>query len=51
MIDLVNRELVSDGTITKQQEETTADDPKEKCQAAQNLDRISKEFKSSGLSF
>ena len=43
MVDLVIHELVSDGTITKQQEETTADDPKEKRQAAQNLDRISKD--------
>ena len=49
MVDLVIHELVSDGTITRQQE-ATADDPEEKYQATQNLDRICKEFRDSGLS-
>jgi len=50
MINLIIRELVSDGTITKQKE-ATADDPEEKYQATQNLDRICKDFRDSGLSF
>jgi hypothetical protein len=50
MINLITRELVSDGTITKQKE-ATADDPEEKYQATQNLDRICKDFRDSGLSF
>ena len=50
MVDLVVRELASDGTITRQQE-ASADDPKEKYQATQNLDRICKDFGDSGLSF
>ena len=49
MVDLVIRELVSDGTITRQQE-ATADDPEEKYQATQNLDRICKDFRDSGIS-
>jgi hypothetical protein len=49
LIDLVIRELVNDGTITIQQE-ATADDPEERYQATQNLDRICKEFRDSGLS-
>jgi hypothetical protein len=51
LIDLVIRELVSDGTITKLREETTADNPEEKYHATQNLDRICKEFRDSGVSF
>jgi len=50
MINLIIRELVSDGTITKQKE-ATADDPEEKYQATQNLDRICRDFKDIGLSF
>jgi hypothetical protein len=50
MINLVVRELVNDGTITRQQE-ATADNPEEKYEATQNLDRICKDFKDSGLSF
>src|SRR6478672_13681716 len=47
MINLIVRELVSDGTITRQQggEETTADNPEEKYQATQNLDTICKDFR------
>ena len=49
MVDLVIHELVSDGTITRQQE-ATADDPEEKYQATQNPDRICKDFRDSGIS-
>ena len=50
MVDLVIHELVSDGTITKQNE-ATADDPEEKYEATENLDGICKDFRDSGLSF
>ena len=50
MINLIIRELVSDGTITKQKE-AIADYPEEKYQATQNLDRICRDFKDTGLSF
>jgi hypothetical protein len=50
MIDLIIRELVSDGTITRQQG-ATADNPEEKYDATENLDRICKDFRDSGLSF
>jgi hypothetical protein len=53
MVDLVIHELVSDGTITKQQQqkESTPDDPEERYEATQKLDRICKDFRDSGLSF
>jgi hypothetical protein len=52
MVELVIRELVSDGTITKQQQkESTPDDPEERYEATQKLDRICKDFRDSGLSF
>jgi hypothetical protein len=41
MIDLIISELVSDGTITRQQE-ATADGPEERYQATENLDTIRK---------
>jgi hypothetical protein len=50
MINLVVRELVNDGTITRQQE-STADNPEEKYEATENLDGICKDFTDSGLSF
>jgi hypothetical protein len=50
MVDLVVCELASDGTITIQQE-ATADNPEEKYQATQSLDRICKDFRDNGLSF
>jgi hypothetical protein len=50
MIDLIIRELVSDGTITRQQE-ATVDNPEEKYQATQNLDRICRDLRDTGLSF
>jgi hypothetical protein len=50
MVDLVVCELASDGTITIQQE-ATADNPEEKYQATQNLDKICNDSRDSGLSF
>ena len=50
MINLLVRELVNDGTITRQQE-STADNPEEKYEATENLDGICKDFTDSGLSF
>jgi hypothetical protein len=51
IIELVIHELVSDGTIIKQQKESTHDNPEERYEATQNLDRIRKDFRDSGLSF
>ena len=53
MVDLVIHELVSDGTITKQQQQkgSTLEDPEERYEATQKLDRICKDFRDSGLSF
>jgi hypothetical protein len=52
MVDLVIHELVSDGTITKQQQkESTPDDPDQRYEATQKLDKICKDFRDSGLSF
>ena len=48
MVDLVIHELVSDGTITK---ESTPDDPDQRYEATQKLDKICKDFRDSGLSF
>jgi hypothetical protein len=49
--ELVIHELVSDGTIIKQQKESTHDNPEERYEATQNIDRICKDFMDSGLSF
>ena len=48
MVDLVIHELVSDGAITK---ESTPDDPDQRYEATQKLDKICKDFRDSGLSF
>jgi hypothetical protein len=50
MVNLIVQELVNDGTVIKEKG-TTADDSQEKYQATQNLDRICKEYRDSGLSF
>ena len=50
MINLIIRELISDGTVTRQQE-STADSPEDKYEATENLDRICKDFRDSGLLF
>jgi hypothetical protein len=49
IIELVIHELVSDGTIVKQQKESTHDNPEERYEATQNLDRICKDFMDNGL--
>jgi hypothetical protein len=49
--EAIIRELVNDGIIIKQQKQSTADDPEDKYEATQNLDKICEEFKDSGLSF
>ena len=49
ILHLVVHELVNDGIIIKQQKEP--DDPEDRYEATQNLDRICKEFQDSGLSF
>jgi hypothetical protein len=37
--------------IVKQQKEATPDDPEDKYEATQNLDKICKDFRDSGLSY
>jgi hypothetical protein len=51
MVDLVIHELVSDGTITKQQNESIPNDPEQRYETTQKLDRICKDFRDSGISF
>jgi hypothetical protein len=51
IIELVIRELVSDGIIVKKQKESTPDDPEDRYEATQNLDTICKDFRDGGLSF
>jgi hypothetical protein len=51
IIEAIIRELVNDGIIIKQQKESTPDDPEDIYEATQNLDKICKEFRDSGLSF
>ena len=51
IIEATIRELVNDGIIVKQQKESTPDDPEDKYEVTQKLDRICKDFKDSGLSF
>jgi hypothetical protein len=51
MIEAIIRELVNDGIIVKQQKEATPDDPEDKYEVTQKVDKICKEFKDSGLSF
>ena len=51
IMELVIRELVNDGIIVKQQKESTPDDPEDKYEATQKLDKICKDFRDSGLSF
>ena len=49
IIEAIIRELVNDGIIIKQQKEP--DDPEDRYEATQNLDKICKDFRDSGLSF
>jgi hypothetical protein len=51
MIEVVIHELVNDKIIVKQQKESTHDDPEDKYEVTQNLDKICKDFRDTGLSF
>jgi hypothetical protein len=51
IIEAIIRELVNDGIIAKQQKESTPDDPEDKYEATQNLDKICRDLMDSGLSF
>jgi hypothetical protein len=48
--NLVIGELVKYGTIVKQQKESTPDDPVDRYEVTQNLDKICKDFGHSALS-
>jgi hypothetical protein len=51
IIEAVIHELVNDKIIVKQQKESTPDNPEDKYEVTQNLDKICKDFRDSGLSF
>ena len=51
MIEAIINELVNDGIIVKQQKESSHDDPVDKYEATQSLEKICKDFRDSGLSF
>jgi hypothetical protein len=51
IVEAVIRELVNDKIIVKQQKKSTPDDPEDKYEVTQNLDKICKDFRDSGLSF
>ena len=51
IVEAVIGELVKDVTMVKQQKESTPDDPVDRYEATQNLDKICKDFRHSGLSF
>ena len=51
IIEAIIHELVNDGIIVKQQKESTPDDPEDRYEATQNMDKICKDFRDSGLSF
>ena len=51
IIEMIIQELVSDGVIVKQQKQSTHDNPEERYEAIQNLDRICKGFMDRGLAF
>jgi hypothetical protein len=51
IIEAIVRELVNDGIIVKQQKESTPDDPEDRYEVTENLDKICRDFMDSGLSF
>jgi hypothetical protein len=51
IIEAIIHELVNDGIITKQQKEASPDDPEDRYEVTQNLDKICNDFRHSGLSF
>jgi hypothetical protein len=51
IIEAIIRELVSDGIMVKQQKDSTPDDAEDRYDITENLDKICKDFKDSGLSY
>ncbi len=51
IIEVVIIELLNDGIIVKQQKESSPDDPIDKYETTQKLDKICKDFMDGGLSF
>ena len=51
VVEAVIQELVNDKIIVKQQKKFTPDNPEDKYEVTQNLDKICKDFRDSGLSF
>ena len=51
IVEAVIHELVNDKIIVKQQKESTPDNPEDKYEVTQNLEKICKDFRDSGLSF
>jgi hypothetical protein len=51
ILEAIISELVNDRMIVKQQKESTPDDPEDRYEATQNLDKICKDFRDNGLSF
>ena len=51
IVEAIIRELIDDGIVVKQQKESTPDDPEDRYEVTQNLDKICKDFRDSGLSF
>ena len=51
IVEAIIHELVNDGIIVKQQKESTPDDPEDRYEITQNLDRICNDFRDSGLSY
>ena len=51
IIEAIIRELVNDGTIAKQQKESTPDDPDDRYELTQKLDKICNDFRDDGISF
>ncbi len=51
IVEAIISELVNEGIIEKQQKESTPDDPVDRYEVTQKLDKICKDFRDSGLSF
>jgi hypothetical protein len=51
IVEAVIRELINDKIILKQQKKSTPDNPEDKYEVTQNLDKICNDFRDSGLSF
>jgi hypothetical protein len=51
IVEAVLHELVNDKIIVKQQKKSTPDNPEDKYEVTQNLSKICKDFRDSGLSF